>query len=317
MSLQAVYSYDIAAAFPVGEEATFAQIAAKCKLNESDTTRILRHAMAFRVFKEVRKGVVAHTLMSKLLAEDPSYANLVGVGSGDMWSAAASTVPAMVKWPNSQELAETGFSLAHDTEDSIYTFLGKHPEKAKRFAGAMSLHLTGEGMELFHLVDNGLWTLLPPGALVVDIGGSHGECAVALAEKYLSLRFVVQDLPLTIQGRSPLPETLENRVTFQEHDIFTEQPVKDADVYFFRWVFHNWPDKDCLQILKNLVPALKLGARVVVNEWCLPEPNIALNRLERRLRYESNADLISSPPLRTKSWKFFEMSPWLTCSSPV
>ncbi|MCJ1311798.1 hypothetical protein MMC25_005471 [Agyrium rufum] len=284
VSLQAVYSYGMATAFPVGEEATFAQIAEKCKLNEPDTRRVLRHAMAFHVFKEVRKGVVAHTNFSKLMAEDPAFRDFVGIGSDDMWIAAAKTVPAMLKWPNSQETTKTGFSLANDTEDSMYTFLGKHPEKAMRFAGAMSLHVTNEGMELSHIIDNGPWASLPTDGLVVDIGGSHGDCMIAVADKFPFLRFIVQDLPATIQGHPPLPKGLENCVIFQEHDFFTEQPVKGADLYFFRWIFHNWPDKYCLQILKNLVPALKPGARVLVNEYCLPEPNTVMNRTERRVR---------------------------------
>lgn len=34
----------------------------------------------------------------------------------------------------------------------------------------------------------------------------------------------------------------------------TEQPVKDADVYFMRAVLHNWPDEYCVRILRNLLP---------------------------------------------------------------
>ena len=88
MSLQAIYHYKIAAAFPVDGEGTFAQIAQKCGLDESVIRRILRHAMANRVFKEDRKGVVVHTGMSKLLAEDPLFLDYVGIGSEDMWAAA-------------------------------------------------------------------------------------------------------------------------------------------------------------------------------------------------------------------------------------
>ena len=36
-------------------------------------------------------------------------------------------------------------------------------------------------------------------------------------------------------------------------------------------VLHNWPEQDCYRILRALVPALKLGARIIFSEWYLPE----------------------------------------------
>ena len=126
----------------------------------------------------------------------------------------------------------------------------------------MSLAVTGEGIELSYIVDNGPWASLPPNGLVVDVGGSHGNCMVAIAKKYPSLRFIVQDLLSVIQGHPTLTKALQNRVIFQKHDFSTEQLVKNADVYFFRLIFHNSPDKYCLQIMRSLVPALKPGGHV-------------------------------------------------------
>ena len=87
--MQAVYRYNMASTFPVGEEATFAHIAQKCGLSEPDVRRIIRHASSHRVFKEIRKGVVAHTAMSKLLAEDAQFRDYVGLGSDDIWGASS------------------------------------------------------------------------------------------------------------------------------------------------------------------------------------------------------------------------------------
>ena len=70
-----------------------------------------------------------------------------------------------------------------------------------------------------------------------------------------------------------------------EHDFMTEQPVKGADVYLIRWVLHNWSDKYCLRILRNLIPALKNGARIVIQDNCLPEPNTLSYTEEAKLRY--------------------------------
>lgn len=55
-------------------------------------------------------------------------------------------------------------------------------------------------------------------------------------------------------------------------DMFEEQELKGADVDLMRFVLHGWPDEYCVRILKAMVPALKKGARVVVQDHMLPEP---------------------------------------------
>lgn len=166
----------------------------------------------------------------------------------------------------------------------MYQIMGKDPARAQRFSNAMAFRLTGPALKLDFLVDHGPWGSLPAGGTVVDIGGSHGKAMVAIAEKFPSLRFIVQDLPPTIAARRPIPPEFESCVSFMEHDFFTPQPIIGADVYLFRWIFHNWPDKHCIRILKNLVPALRQGSMVIVSEICLPEPNTIAVRKERKLR---------------------------------
>lgn len=74
-------------------------------------------------------------------------------------------------------------------------------------------------------------------------------------------------------GKCP-PELL-SRIQFQAHDFYTPQPVKDADVYFFRWICHNQSDKYGIKMMQQLIPALKKGARIVINDNCLPKPGAA------------------------------------------
>ena len=50
------------------------------------------------------------------------------------------------------------------------------------------------------------------------------------------------------------------------------QPVHGASLYLFRSVLLNWPDQYVIKFLRNLIPALKPGAKVVINEGVLPRP---------------------------------------------
>ena len=68
------------------------------------------------------------------------------------------------------------------------------------------------------------------------------------------------------------------------HDFFTEQPVKDADVYFFKWIFHDWSDKYSIKILRSLIPALKKGSKIILNEYVIPQPGEVSLLKEREIR---------------------------------
>lgn len=146
--------------------------------------------------------------------------------------------------------------------------------------------MANPGFNGSHVVKGYDWAGLGQ-AKIVDLGGSHGDMMIALAQSFPNLHCIVQDLAEVIDSRpaEAPPEELKDRVTFQSHDFFKPQPVKDADVFFLRWIFHGWSDKYCLRILDNLIPSLKPGARVVINDICLPEPGLELPpHVERRTR---------------------------------
>ena len=68
-----------------------------------------------------------------------------------------------------------------------------------------------------------------------------------------------------------MPEDLKDRITFQDHDFFTPQPVVGADVYFFRWILHNWSDKYAIKILQNLAPALRSNSHILICDDMMPD----------------------------------------------
>jgi hypothetical protein len=155
----------------------------------------------------------------------------------------------------------------------MFVTFGKSPQRAKRMGGAMNSLTGGEGYEVSYLVNDYDWSRIDSSSrTVVDIGGSHGFVCIELAEKYKNMKFVVQDLPKTVQSAPKLEGDLGNRISFQAHDYHTKQPVKGADVYLYRWIMHNQSDPYAINMLRQLIPALKKGARVVINDHCLPEP---------------------------------------------
>ena len=107
-------------------------------------------------------------------------------------------------------------------------------------------------------------------ATVVDVGGGHGPVSISLAEAFPDLRFIVQDLPSVLEGvPANLPAVQKGQVSFMAYNFLEAQLFKGAEVYFFRAVFHNWPDDYCIKILRNQIPALRHGTHLIINESTL------------------------------------------------
>lgn len=83
----------------------------------------------------------------------------------------------------------------------------------------------------------------------------------------------MQDLPgqRTPETTGTVPPHLTDRVKLTVHDFFTPQ-TEVASAYFFRHIFHGFGDKYAIQILKQMVPAMRDGARIIINELVLPDP---------------------------------------------
>ena len=140
------------------------------------------------------------------------------------------------------------------------------------------------------LAENYPWSSIGDGAItIVGSGGSKGHVSLAIAEAHPEPRFIVQDLPNMVRGAGDsIPRHFKERITFMEHDFFSPQTV-EADVYLFRNIFHNWSDERCVHILKQLIPVLERGARIVINDAMVPEVNAMQPSQERRIRFAAHS----------------------------
>lgn len=258
---------------PLEGSTTFSAIAQAAGLSESLVERVMRHAMANAIFTETTPGQVMHTAASRALALDADLRAAVGMMTCDVAPATARTIEAIERWPGSGEPQETAFALQNELGVPIFETLAKDPERGQRFGAAMRYYGRAESSNLRWLIQSFDWGQIDRvGAVMIDVGGGQGTVPRALAAATKHLRFIVQDLEgPVVAGREALPSELRGRVEFMHHDFFAAQPVKGADVYFFRWILHNWSEDYCLKILRALIPALKPGARVMVYEHILKE----------------------------------------------
>ncbi|KAL1606537.1 hypothetical protein SLS60_003942 [Paraconiothyrium brasiliense] len=233
-------------------------------VEEDPLRRIIRYAITRGIFREVKPDRVAHSELS-LLLRGPGLFDLLGVSLQDLLPAVLRLPDALNSPRQSIEPNETAFNLAHGTDLPLYRFLQQHPERAKRFGRAMS---RGHHVDDQYLLEAFPWAEYDrPGMRVVDVGGGHGNAAVFLASSTKHIHLTVQDLGhIVAAGKAMLPQGLQGSVDFTPHNFFDEQPVKYAGVYLLARIMLNWSDKYCLKILRALVPALKVGSKVLIYE---------------------------------------------------
>ncbi|PCG94843.1 O-methyltransferase, family 2 [Penicillium occitanis (nom. inval.)] len=282
ISLQVISRFNIACMVPPGGTISYDEIARQTDLNEPTVRRLLRHAMALHIFQEPEQGMVAHTNASRLL-RDPGTSAFMSFHPEIAWPSTVKLLEAWQKWPGSEEPSETAFSLAHNGIASLYELFSRNPEGALRFAAGMQVFGNLPQFHMDRTVEGYEWQALGK-SKIVDVGGSEGHLCIALAQRYPDLTFVVQDMAKVVEkGQANLPHDLEGRVEFVAHDAFFAQNI-DADVYLFRTVFHNWSDKYCIRILRALVPVLKPGVKILINDMCLPRPGTIPARVELDMR---------------------------------
>ncbi|TVY78544.1 O-methyltransferase asqD [Lachnellula suecica] len=166
------------------------------------------------------------------------------------------------------------FQWALDTKMSYFEMTQADPEKLNDFSVYMSgIRVTRKHWIEWFPVAEQLLSGFSGGkddVLLVDMGGAYGHDLEKFLEKFPEAKghLVLQDLPNTIGNITSLSEGIRA----MPHDIFTEQSVKGARAYYTHFLFHDFPDEKCRQILCNLKSSMKPGySKVLLNESILPE----------------------------------------------
>ncbi|KAL8984872.1 MAG: hypothetical protein Q9205_001285 [Flavoplaca limonia] len=160
----------------------------------------------------------------------------------------------------------SAFQKALGTNLEPYPWLMERPRALKNFQAAMQLNVHFNSMDIVPFDDNVVGG--HDGIVFVDIGGNVGhQAAEALSKNpQLAGRVMVQDRGEVIQCHPDI-----KGIQWLEHDFFKTQPVKGAKYYYLRAVLHNWPDKEAVEILANIVPAMSPDSLVAIDEVIMPD----------------------------------------------
>ncbi|KAL2061151.1 hypothetical protein VTL71DRAFT_7424 [Oculimacula yallundae] len=281
--------FNVLACIPLTGSVPYSEIATIASVPETQLKSVCRMAMTSNLLCEPKEGEVAHNVVSRTFVSNPGLVDWALFMTQFSMPTAAKMVEATEKWGDTSKKNETAFNIAMDTELPLFDFVKKSPEMTKQFAGYMRNVQSSEKTHIRHLVSGYNWKSLGT-ALVVDVGGSTCSSSIALATAFPDLRFVVEDLPETVENSNhilaPLPESIRARITTCGHNFFTPQPVTTAQVYLLRMILHDWPAAEAVTILSNHLEVLKANpsARLLIMDTVLPVSGSVSKNEEALLR---------------------------------
>ncbi|KAI9654281.1 MAG: hypothetical protein M1831_005446 [Alyxoria varia] len=283
--------YDLFHLIPLNGAISYGDLEASTGVPEQRLKSVARMAMTNALFCEQSDGnYIGHSATSALLARSADVHAWAQYLCNRSAPIAMQMAAAHRRWgPASVQRNETAYNIAFNTDLPVFEDIARDEARVREFAAYMRNVTSSEGVSLQHLVAGYAWGDVPEGGIVVDVGGSTGSAAIALAEAFTGLEFIVQDLPSNADnGRKSLAELnspdIGSRVKFQAHDFTRPEPVQGADVYLLRMILHDWPDDEAAEILRHIFAAMRTRSRLLIMDTVLPAPRSVPVSVERNAR---------------------------------
>jgi O-methyltransferase domain len=250
----------VADKIPTDGYVTVDDLAAACAVQPEPMLRVLRMLAALKIFRVTTHGTVAHTPRSRLLRTDTPnsmhHAARFWTGSG-LWN-----VWGMI------DVAMTG-GIPHEAawNTSRFAYLRQHSDEARAFDAFMGSNPQNRLAAVAAAYD------FSGAKLIADIGGGNGTALRYILSRFPEPRGLVFDIEDVIDAITP-EELLEGRISTQGGSFFDSVP-SGADIYMLILVLHNWPDEDCVRILRTCRTAMGRNSLLLVCELILePDPAI-------------------------------------------
>ncbi|KAA1473506.1 S-adenosyl-L-methionine-dependent methyltransferase [Dentipellis sp. KUC8613] len=253
-------------------------IVAQTGLDKDKLGRVLRMLSTKHFFREVSNDTFTNTRLSYALrAADPSsafvgfmQAELNQKGFSNLWEAL--TDPAYAHATDERH-SVFSWGIKDEMPDAhLFEWYAKHPERRERFNRAMTALRLGLPNEFYPVAS------LPPNTTWCDIGGGMGGVLIPVAQTNPKLRLTLQDQPEVLAQAGPHIQKecpalfAEDRIALQPIDFIKESPVKAQDIYYMRFIIHDWPDPVAVTILKNIRKAMSPSSRLLIHDYVLNPP---------------------------------------------
>ncbi|KAJ5575483.1 O-methyltransferase [Penicillium sp. DV-2018c] len=179
------------------------------------------------------------------------------------------------EWKDAITTRNNPFTLAHNCPgETMFEYLYKNPQHVAPVTKAEAADVDQMAMDLYPWEDQ-LGAVADDHVSIVDIAGSHGNAMRQIRKIAPGLqghRLIVQDLEPVIQEHSKALR--DDGIEPQVYDFLKQaQPIRGASRYYFRRVFHDWPDvPEAKKILQNTAVAMDRDqSRILIHDIIVPE----------------------------------------------
>jgi ubiquinone/menaquinone biosynthesis C-methylase UbiE len=228
--------------------------------------RVLRALAAAGVLHEDEDRRFTLTELGDLLRADAP-------GSLAPWAALNARPYLWQAWGELMHSVRTGENaFAHVHGADVWEYRAEHPEEGAIFDRAMTGNTRRSNQAVVDAYDFGRFDT------VVDVGGGQGVMLAAILQANPNVRGVLFDQPHVVAAADEVLRGIgvADRVRIESGDFFAAVP-SGGDAYVLRFVIHDWPDAECMRILRNIRAVLPSGGRVLVLENLVPPPNEGLD----------------------------------------
>ncbi|KAL2423234.1 O-methyltransferase gsfC [Exophiala dermatitidis] len=272
VALRSLMHMGVFAQIPSQGSISLSSLSQATKAEESLLERLLRILVCVGFVRQLENGEYAHTRLSR------TYAAMPGPG---MYFQFIYDEAGFVLSNFHRYLQEKGYKEPDDQRYSPYTWragqegktvwevMAQQPERLQAFQAGIAASSTGIPLTRFY--DFSKLKTEDDRPVLVDIGGGNGQSILRIMEAHPDIpanRFILQELKEPAEvAKGVLPQG----VVIMEHDFFGPQPVKGAKAYMLRRVLHDYSDAMCIDILKQIVPAMASDSVVLIADFVFPD----------------------------------------------
>jgi len=231
-------------------------------------TRTLRALAAFAMFQEVSPGVFGNSPVSNLFRNRPD-----GLYNFALYNSSEHHVRSAAALGHS---VVTGQSAAHHVfGESFWEYARRHPEFGETFNRALAELRGEEHQQIAAAYD---WTGVNT---VVDVGGGIGSLLAAIMANRPGIRGVLLEQPelLPEADRVLSGRGFRDRCELLAGNFFGPIAAR-GEVWTLSQVLHDWPDAQCLAILRRCREGMRPTDRLLVIEMltvpCAPNVQVGL-----------------------------------------
>ncbi|KAG7098238.1 hypothetical protein E1B28_000202 [Marasmius oreades] len=273
------------------------EIARRANVDQGKLARIMRLLATKHCFREVKPDIFVNNRLSIQLLSTNALSDLALHITDEVAKSATMLIETLTD-PDmgpSYSPNKTPFNKYSGYPGSAFEYFGTDAGLAKGARFGRAMKGWGQGIAALSVINEYPWAKLPPGSIVDDLGGGDGSITMELYKAHPHLQYILQDLPQVISRAeneiwpTQAPQALkDHKIVFEPVDFLKETPVPGCDIYYLKNVMsvtpccsklsffkdgflrsHDWPNKECIQILSNVRAVMKPGSRVLVQEYVL------------------------------------------------